>query len=56
VLVTDGPDVKSKEHLGRLTIISANDFEGALEWGRKLSPATTLPVEVRPFRSGVRIH
>jgi hypothetical protein len=51
VLMTDGPYVEGKEHLGGLDIINAPDLDIALEWGRKLSAATTLPVEVRPFRS-----
>jgi hypothetical protein len=56
VLMTDGPYVEGKEHLGGLTIINALDLDAALEWGRKLSKATTLPVEVRPFQSGAQIH
>jgi hypothetical protein len=56
LLVTDGPYIESKEHLGGLTIINAADLNAALEWGRKLAAATTLPVEVRPFQSGVTMH
>jgi len=48
-LMTDGPYVEGKEHLGGLTIIEAADLDAALAWGRKLSAATTLPIEVRPF-------
>ena len=47
--MTDGPFVEGKEHLGGLTIISAEDLDEALRWGRKLAGATTLPIEVRPF-------
>jgi hypothetical protein len=50
VLTTDGPYVEGKEHLGGFTIITAPDLDAALEWGRKLAEATTLPVEVRPFQ------
>lgn len=50
VVVTDGPYVETKEHLGGFTIIDAPDLDAALEWGRKLSLATTLPIEVRPFQ------
>jgi hypothetical protein len=50
VLATDGPFAEGKEHLGGFTIIKAADLDAALEWGRKLAVATTLPVEVRPFR------
>ncbi len=56
VLMTDGPYIEGKEHLGGLTIINATDLDAALEWGCKLSAATTLPVEVRPFQSGAQIH
>jgi hypothetical protein len=50
VLITDGPFTEAKEHLGGFTIITADDLDAALEWGRKLTRATTLPVEVRPFQ------
>jgi hypothetical protein len=49
VLTTDGPYVEGKEHIGGFTIIRAPDLDAALEWGRKLSRATTLPIEVRPL-------
>lgn len=49
-LMTDGPFAESKEHLGGFTIIRAPDLDVALEWGRRLAKATTLPVEVRPFQ------
>ncbi|SEG82535.1 Uncharacterized conserved protein [Thermomonospora echinospora] len=50
VLMTDGPFVEGKEYLGGFTIVRAPDLDAALEWGRRLSRATTLPVEVRPFQ------
>jgi hypothetical protein len=49
VLTTDGPFTEAKEYLGGFTIIEAGDLDAALEWGRKLTTATTLPIEVRPF-------
>ena len=52
-LVTDGPFVESKEHIGGFTIIKAPDLDVALEWGRRLARATTLPIEVRPFQGEV---
>jgi hypothetical protein len=52
VLVTDGPFAEGKEHVGGFSIIEADDLDAALEWGRKLARATTLPIEVRPFRGG----
>ena len=50
VLVTDGPYVEGKEHVGGFTIVRAPDLDAALEWGRKLTLATTLPIEVRPLQ------
>jgi hypothetical protein len=49
--MTDGPYVEAKEHIGGVNIIEAASLDEALEWGRKLARATTLPIEVRPFRS-----
>ena len=49
VLMTDGPYVEGKEHIGGFTIIKASDLDAALEWARKLSRATTLPIEIRPL-------
>ncbi len=47
--MTDGPYVEGKEHIGGLVIIKAENLDDALDWGRKVARATTLPVEVRPF-------
>ena len=49
VLRTDGPFAEGKEHVGGFTVIQADDLDGALEWGRKLARAITLPIEVRPM-------
>jgi hypothetical protein len=49
-LVTDGPFAEAKEHLGGLTVIDAPDLDAALDWARRVSRATTLPIEVRPFQ------
>jgi hypothetical protein len=49
-LVTDGPFIEAKEHLGGFTVIDAPDLDAALEWARRASRATTLPIEVRPFQ------
>lgn len=49
-LITDGPYLEGKEHVGGLMIIQAPDLDGALRWGRRLAQATTLPIEVRPFQ------
>ena len=48
-LTTDGPFIESKEQIGGVTILKARDLDAALDWARKLSRATTTPIEVRPF-------
>lgn len=48
VLMTDGPFIEGKEHIGGFTVIQAPDLDAALEWGRKVARAITLPIEVRP--------
>ncbi len=50
VLTTDGPFVEGKEHIGGFCVVRADDLDAALEWGRRLARATTLPIEVRPLR------
>ena len=50
VMLTDGPFVEGKEHVGGFYIIEAADLDEALGWGGKLSRATTLPIEVRPVQ------
>jgi hypothetical protein len=50
VLTTDGPFAEGKEHIGGFLVIRASDLDAALEWGRRLAGATTLPIEVRPFQ------
>ena len=55
-IVTDGPFIESKEHVGGFLIITAPDLDVALEWARKTAATLTLPgqpdslpIEVRPF-------
>ena len=48
-MITDGPYVEGKEHIGGIYVITAPDMDAALAWGRKAAAATTLPIEVRPF-------
>jgi hypothetical protein len=50
IVVTDGPYLEGKEHLGGFTVIQAEDLDEALDWARKLAEAIgVLPIEVRPF-------
>ncbi|MFD7227314.1 YciI family protein [Streptomyces sp. NPDC059881] len=53
VLMTDGPFVEGKEHLGGFTIIQASDLDAALDWGRKYARVLApLSIEVRPMEHG----
>jgi hypothetical protein len=49
LLVTDGPYIETKEHIGGFWILEAADLEGALAWGRKAVVACRASVEVRPI-------
>ncbi|WP_341678070.1 YciI family protein [Niveibacterium sp. SC-1] len=51
VLVTDGPYLETKEHVGGFWVLEVADLEEALGWGRKAAVACRAPVEVRPFHS-----
>jgi hypothetical protein len=50
VLMTDGPFVEGKEHLGGFTVVTAPDLDAALDWARRIAAATGLPIEVRPMQ------
>lgn len=49
VLITDGPYLETKEHVGGFWVLEAADLDAALAWGRKAAVACRVPVEVRPF-------
>jgi hypothetical protein len=49
VVVTDGPYIEAKEHVGGFWILEAADMNEALAWGRKAVVACRAPVEVRAF-------
>ena len=49
VLITDGPYLETKEHMGGFWVVEAADMNEALAWGRKAALACRAPVEVRPF-------
>jgi hypothetical protein len=50
-LITDGPYLESKEHLGGFWIIEADDLDQALALAAEGSKACGGKVEVRPFQS-----
>jgi hypothetical protein len=47
VLVTNGPYLETKEHMGGFWVLETADLDEALEWGRKAVVACRTPVEVR---------
>lgn len=49
LLMTDGPYIESKEHVGGFWVLELPDMETALDWGRKAAIACRAPVEVRAF-------
>jgi hypothetical protein len=51
-VVTDGPYLESKEHLGGFWIIDVPDLDAALKWAAEGSKACGGKVEVRPFAAG----
>lgn len=50
LVMTDGPFVESKEHIGGFYVINADDLDEALAWAGKVVDAIHAPIEVRPFR------
>ncbi len=49
VEITDGPYLKTSEHVGGFWVLEAANMDEALEWGRKAATACRAPVEVRAF-------
>jgi hypothetical protein len=47
VLITDGPYLEAKEHVGGISIIEAANMDEALAWARKSILACGMPTEVR---------
>jgi hypothetical protein len=52
VLVTDGPYLETKEHVGGFWLLECAGLDEALDWGRKAVAACRAPVEVREFHRG----
>ena len=47
LLLTDGPYLEAKEHVGGLTILETANLDEALAWARKGAKACRGPIEVR---------
>jgi hypothetical protein len=51
VVLTDGPYLETKEHIGGFWILECADLDAALVWGRKAVAACRASAEVREFLS-----
>ena len=49
VRVSDGPYLRTDEHVGGFWVLETATLDEAMEWGRKAVIACRAPVEVRPF-------
>ena len=49
-VLTDGPFIEAKEHLGGISIVRSDDYDVVLGWAERIAAATGLAVEVRPFQ------
>ena len=47
VLISDGPYLEAKEHIGGFWILECTDMDEAVAWARKGVVACRTPVEVR---------
>jgi len=47
VLVTDGPYIETREHMGGFWILEAANLEEAVAWAKKAALACGVPGEVR---------
>lgn len=50
-VVTDGPYLETKEHIGGFWVLEVATSGEARDWGRKAAIACRAPVEVRAFNS-----
>jgi len=51
VVITDGPYLETKEHIGGFWVLEVATMDEALEWGRKATIACRTAVQVRQFHS-----
>jgi hypothetical protein len=52
LVITDGPYLETKEHIGGFWVIDVADLDVALKLAEEASRACEETVEVRPFQSG----
>jgi hypothetical protein len=51
MVITDGPYLEAKEHIGGFWILDAANMDDAVAWGRKAVVACRASVEVRQFHA-----
>jgi hypothetical protein len=59
LLITDGPYLETKEHIGGFWVLEATDMNEALEWGPRGHKAVVgcrAPVDLRMFFHCLRCH
>ena len=49
LLVSDGPYLETKEHVGGFWILETADLDEAMAWARKGAKACRVSIEVRPI-------
>jgi len=52
-LLTDGPFLETKEHLGGFFLIDVPDLDAALDWAARMPSAAAGTTEVRAVRTGM---
>ena len=52
-LLTDGPFLETKEHLGGFFLIDVPDLDTALDWAARMPNAASGTTEVRAVRTGM---
>jgi hypothetical protein len=49
LVVSDGPFLEAKEHVGGIWLLTCADMDEAMQWASKATVACRVPVEVREF-------
>jgi len=49
-LITDGPFVETKEHIGGFIVIEARDLDDAIQLASKIPAGRLGPIEIRPIQ------
>jgi len=50
LIMTDGPYLEGKEHVGGFLIVNSPNLDAALGYASAAARITGLPIEVRPFQ------